>query len=88
MNAFRTVKSEIISFHELPESQQIEWSELDNDCFVQNPRYKGEYLPLSMFLRVSDCGRWQGIYGTSYFSAYGIILSKDGTGAIVGYISR
>lgn len=88
MNAIRTVKSEIISFDELPENQQTEWGELPYDGYVKNPNHKDEYLPLSMFLRTTDCGRWHGIYGTSYFTAYSIILSKDGTGAIVGYITR
>jgi hypothetical protein len=39
-------------------------------------------LPLHMFMN-QKVGPWDGVYGTSYFSAYFVKLSRCGTMAVV-----
>jgi hypothetical protein len=78
-------RSEILSFYDLNADQKnsvIDYTDLEsaeNDSYVL---LDGEVLPLSMFIR-TDSGLWHGIYGTSYFSAYFIRLSKCGSMAVV-----
>ena len=86
-------RSEIISYFELTDKQKSdvldcyynEVSEAENDSFVifeSNKPENSAALPLSQFIR-SNGKLWDGIYGTSYFSAYFIKLSKCGTMAVV-----
>lgn len=87
-------RSEIVSFFDLTERQQSdvmdcyyqEMSEAENDSFVIYEASKPEYnavLPLSQFMRTNKPSIWDGIYGTSYFSAYFIKISKCGTSAVI-----
>lgn len=81
-------RSEILSFWDLSDEQQIEALDSANDREHAEERSyvecNGEILPLDMFIRSS--GKvWDGIYGQTAFSAYYIKLSKCGTGAVVGY---
>jgi hypothetical protein len=81
-------RSEVISFFELTEDQQAliidnyydEIEDAENDSYVlldeETP------LPLGSFMRIEN-SVWSGVYGTSYFSAYYIKLSKCGTCAVV-----
>ena len=87
-------RSEILSFYELTDKQQQDVldcyyqdeSEAENDSFVIFEAKKQDYnaaLPLSQFMRTDNNKLWDGIFGTSYFSAYFIKLSKCGTMAVV-----
>lgn len=81
-------KTEVISFYEMPEDQQEEHKDdyegVEESSFVESPDHPGEYLDLSNFMRSTDkSSRFHGIYGTSYFSYYGIILSARGDAALV-----
>lgn len=87
-------RSEILSFFELTEAQKEDVlscyyndeTEAENDSFVIFEAKRPEYnaaLPLSVFMRTDKKSIWDGIFGTSYFSAYFIKLSKCGTGAVV-----
>lgn len=81
-------RSEILSFWDLSDSQQIEALNDSNDQQHAEERsyveYQDEILPLDMFMRLE--GKvWDGIYGQTAFSAYFIKLSKCGTGCVVGY---
>lgn len=87
-------RSEILSFFELTEKQQSdvmdyyyqEQSEAEQDSFVIFEALKPEYnaaLPLSQFIRTNKPNIWDGVFGTSYFTAYFIKLSKCGTGAVI-----
>ena len=90
-------RSEILSFYDLNEDQKInvldsmEEEQAENDSFVI---FKGkkfiEVLPLSMFMKVNyglqvnnKPTLWDGVYSTSYFSAYFIKISKSGDMALV-----
>jgi hypothetical protein len=85
-------RSEIISFYELTEAQQIEAVNMtDREC-AENDSYviyetgtTEEALPLSMFMRTDDCKNIHGIYGLTYGSAYAVTLSRSGDSAIVSY---
>ena len=76
-------RSEVISFYDLTEDQQKEALSLDDSAeetsFVI---FEDEPLPLNMFFRCSS-GIWDGFYGTSYFGAYFIKLSRCGSMAVV-----
>lgn len=50
--------------------------------YVDNPTYQNEPLPLCMFER-SEGKIWDGIYGTSAFSAYFIKIARSGDGAVI-----
>lgn len=85
-------RSEILSFFDLDEAQKNDvldcyyqtQEDAENDSFVIFKSKKSECaLPLSMFIRTGKCKIWDGVYGTSYFSAYFIKLSKCGSMAVV-----
>ncbi len=87
-------RSEVLSFYDLTEAQRQdvldcyyqEQSEAEEDSFVIFKSKKSEYnaaLPLSQFMRLDNSKLWDGVYGTSYFSAYFIKISKCGTMAVV-----
>ena len=90
-------RSEIYSFFDLSDSQKenvlnnMTNEEAENDSFVIFKGKKFEdVLPLSMFIRINYGSNvnnkpnfWDGIYGTSYFSAYFIKLSKSGGSCVV-----
>lgn len=87
-------RSEIVSFFDLSDKQKSdvidcyyqEQSEAENDSFVifhAKNRDNDAALPLSMFMRTENCKHWDGVYGTSYFSAYFIKISKCGSMAVV-----
>ncbi len=87
-------RSEILSFYDLPDKMKEdvlsnyyqEQEDAENDSFVIYEAKKSEYnaaLPLSMFMRTENCKHWDGIFSTSYFSAYFIKLSKCGSMAVV-----
>ena len=87
-------RSEVVNFYELTEKQQQDvldcyfqdQSEAEQTRFVifeaGNPEYNAA-LPLNMFMRTNKPNIWDGIFGTSYFSAYFVKLSKCGTMAVV-----
>jgi hypothetical protein len=57
-----------------------------NDSFVIFESKNKEYnaaLPLSQFMRINGKSIWDGVFGTSYFSAYFIKLSKCGSAAVI-----
>jgi len=64
------IRTSIIDFVELPTKSQLEFTEYhEGDQFVQDPCDEDSYLPLDHFWR--HTGKlWDGVYGTSYFSAY------------------
>ena len=90
-------RSEIYNFWDLSEEQQQEITEGDPEemeraeennyvIFTGNHPDTPQILPLDMFLRTSFTGRsrmWDGIYSTSYFSAYFIKLSNCGSMAVI-----
>lgn len=90
-------RSEIYSFFDLSDSQKenvlndMTNEEAENDSFVILKGKKFEnILPLSMFMRINYGSNvnnkpifWDGVYGTSYFSAYFIKLSKCGSCCVV-----
>ena len=87
-------RSEIVNFFDLTEKQQSdvmdcyyqEQAEAEQDSFVIFEAGKKEYnaaLPLSQFMRLDNTKHWDGIFGTSYFSAYFIKISKCGSCAVV-----
>lgn len=87
-------RSEILSFHELTEAQKsdvldtyfTEVSEAEETEYVifksKKPGYDAA-LPLCMFMSTNKPNIWDGVYGTSYFSAYFVKLSFCGTAAVV-----
>ena len=87
-------RSEIVSFFELTDGQQADVLTYTDVKDAEGAQYvifkyvdgREEALNLSNFMR-ADRGRWHGIYGTSYFSAYGVILSRCGSVAIVALIT-
>ncbi len=86
-------RSEVVSFFELTDDQQadvlnytdIEDAEGAQYVIFQYADGTEQALSLGNFMRAG--GRWHGIYGTSYFSAYGVILSKCGSAAIVALLT-
>ena len=87
MVAPRFNRSYVHDFSDLSEEQQKEvrntWFDEDSDA--RGTGYvllAGDPLPLSMFMRV-DSPVWDGVYGTSAFSAYFVKFSKCGTEVVV-----
>jgi len=86
-------RSEVVSFFELTDDQQADvltYTDVEDAEGAQYVIFKyvdgrEEALSLSNFMRAS--GRWHGIYGTSYFSAYGVILSRCGSAAVVALLT-
>jgi hypothetical protein len=86
-------RSEVVSFFELTDDQQtdvLNYTDIEDAEGAQYVIFKyvdgrEEALSLSNFMRAG--GRWHGIYGTSYFSAYGVILSRCGGAAIVALLT-
>jgi len=87
-------RSEVLNFFDLTEAQREDViscyyqdeKEAKNDSFVIFEAKKPEYnaaLPLSQFMRINGKSIWDGVFGTSYFSAYFIKLSKCGTMALI-----
>jgi len=87
-------RSEVVNFYDLTEKQQQDvldcyyqdQSDAENDSFVIFESKNKEYnaaLPLSQFMRINGKSIWDGIFGTSYFSAYFIKLSKCGSAAVI-----
>ena len=87
-------RSEVLNFFDLTEAQREDViscyykdeKEAENDSFVIFEAKKPEYnaaLPLSQFMRINGKSIWDGVFGTSYFSAYFIKLSKCGTIALI-----
>ncbi len=89
-------RSEIISYFELTDKQKQDVldcyyqdeKEAEEDRFVifEGNNTKPEFhaaLPLSQFIRTSKPNIWDGIFGTSYFSAYFIKISKCGSEALI-----
>lgn len=79
-------RSEILSFHELDDKQQLIAIDLlderaEHDRYVL---YKDEPLPISMFLLANN-GLFGGVYSLSAFSAYFIKINKTGDQATVCY---
>lgn len=87
-------RSEVFSFYDLTEPQQQEQVEEHGQQLAEESQYiainwpqrpegeQEEIIPLHMFER--SAGKvWDGIYSTSYFSAYFLKLSKCGTGALI-----
>jgi hypothetical protein len=89
MTTQRFNRSEVLSYFDLTPTQQVnavsnyyqstEEAEQDNFVLISEEHSP---LPLSMFMR-QKVGLWDGVYGTSYFSAYFIKLSRCGTMAVV-----
>jgi hypothetical protein len=86
-------RSEVVSFFELTDDQQTDvltYTDVEDAEGAQYVIFKckggiTQALSLSNFMRAG--GRWHGIYGTSYFSAYGVILSKCGSAATVALLT-
>lgn len=87
-------RSEVLNFHDLTDKQQQDVldnyyqdrEEAEQDRFVIFQAKKREYdaaLPLSQFMRTTGSKLWDGIFGTSYFSAYFIKLNKSRDGALI-----
>lgn len=87
-------RSEVLNFYGLTEKQQndvlncyyTEKQDAENDSFVIFESKYAAYnaaLPLSQFMRINKPNIWDGVFGTSYFSAYFIKLSKCGSMAVV-----
>ena len=93
MKTAKYIRSDIVSFFELPISEQSKFvsdsdqEQAEQDSYVLDPcdDTNTTYLPLSMFMRLTDSRIKQGVYGQTYFSAYFITISKDGTQATVSY---
>lgn len=85
----RYLRTQIVSFYELTEAQQAQQIEeygielSEESQYVANPTYDGEVLPLHMFLRNEYKGKYYGVYGTSYFSAYFLYFGKDGEDCVI-----
>jgi len=68
------IRTAIITFDELPSRVQKEFTEYgEMDQFVQDPCDENDYIPLELFFKCRS-KRWDGFYGTSYFSGYFIKL--------------
>jgi hypothetical protein len=83
----RYCRSEIYSYFDLSEDQQKEQEDINDSYVIFEYEDKNniiqEVLPLGMFMRMERSNLWSGCYGTSYFSAYFIKLSRCGTMAVV-----
>jgi hypothetical protein len=84
MKTAQYTRSDVYGYFDLSERQQAEHIDLKDSFFVDNPCATGESLPLCNFERTNG-GRFDGTYGMSYFSAYGVKLSTCGTQAVVAY---
>lgn len=92
MKTVNYIRSEIYSFDDLSDHQQQELK--DNfdlsylyECnFVKDPLSKSgnDFLLLDEFLRIEN-SIFDGIYSTSYFTAYFIKFSKCGESAVIAY---
>jgi hypothetical protein len=81
-------RSEILSFYDLTEAQQLEAVDSLGADGAQEASYvelEGDALPLCMFVRTGNTLRRHGMWGVSYFSAYFVTLSRCGSEAIVEY---
>jgi len=87
-------RSEVVNYYDLTAKQQQDvldcyyqdQSDAENDSFVIFESKNKEYndaLPLSQFMRINGKSIWDGVFGTSYFSAYFIKLSKCGSAAVI-----
>jgi len=87
-------RSEVVNFYDLTEKQQQDvldcyyqdQSDAENDSFVifeSKNKDNSTALPLSQFMRINGKSIWDGVFGTSYFSAYFIKLSKCGSAAVI-----
>jgi hypothetical protein len=93
MKTAKYIRSEIISFFELPMAEQNRFvsdsnqEQAEQDSYVLDPCDESNmtYLPLSMFMRITYNRIKHGVYGQTYFSAYFITISKDGSQAVVSY---
>ena len=93
MKTAKYVRSDIVSFFELPIPEQGKFvadsdqEHAEQDSYVLDPcdDTNATYLPLSMFMRLENNRVKHGVYGQSYFSAYFITISRDGTQATVSY---
>lgn len=81
-------RSGIFSWFELTDEQQ----ERIKDCYGHEPEFtdeasfvllKEEPLPLYMFMRTKHSNIWDGVYGTSAFSAYFIRFNRSNDEALV-----
>lgn len=80
-------RSQILSFFELNDAQQLQASDYTDEENAANDQYvlwNNEPLPLSMFMR-TESGLFGGVYGQSAFSAYFIKINKTGEWATVVY---
>ena len=93
MKTAKYVRSDIVSFFELLISEQgkfvddTDQEQAEQDSYVLDPcdDTNTTYLPLSMFMRLTDSRIKHGVYGQTHFSAYFITISRDGTQATVSY---
>jgi hypothetical protein len=79
-------RSPILNWYELSQEQQQEYPEADfsESSFVFNDQ-RNYILCLDEFIRIDRPGRFHGVFGQTYFSAYFIHLSKCGSAAVVAY---
>ena len=92
VKTLRFFRSPIYSWSELSAEQQ-EWvrsiyttlsvTDNENERYVLLKENDPEPLPLYMFLRLNNPGLWDGVYGTSYFTAYFIKINRTGEEALV-----
>jgi hypothetical protein len=82
-------RSEILSFFDLEDYQrkQVLSNYYDSEDSASEDSFvifgvDHEPLPLSMFMRC-DSGLWDGVYSTSYFSAYFIKLNRSCDQALI-----
>lgn len=94
MKAINFNRSDILTFWDLTADQQAdaistidqEQAEDTSYVIIEYDNGNREALPLDMFMRTKH-SRYHGIYSTSYFSAYGVILSRCGSAAIVALLT-
>ena len=80
-------RSEIVSFYELSEAHQaaaLSDNEAAQDSSFVVDTERNEALPLDSFMRINQ-GPWCGAWGMTYFSAFYIAISRDGSDAVVAY---
>lgn len=93
MKAINFNRSDILTFWDLTADQQAdaistidqEQAEDTSYVIIEYDNGNREALPLDMFMRTKH-SRYHGIYSTSYFSAYGVILSRCGSQALVSLL--